>query len=768
MEFAFPRKRITLNEEQAKAVTRGPDCNQRIIASAGSGKTTTLTARIAWLITHYGVKAESIVLMTFSRNAATQMNGRIEDLIGPTKLWAGTFHGLARNLLATYQASELKSLYFVDELVGMGTRWLLTARGRKWVGKLRYIFVDEFQDINEAQWLMIQAMLHPGAHLIVVGDDAQNIYTWRGSNVDYILRLETSLNGLVDDQLRINYRSSEAIIRCANSVMQFIPTLPWKQAMQGSKKRIGQPPEVRFFWRMCDESSWIVKTIEEIREQAPDASIAVLSRTNMDLYRIEEDLITKGVPYSIRETPKTGANDEEPIEKVHLSTLHASKGLEWDYVFLLHCNDDVFPASKKKEDIVCERRLFYVAITRARKHLFFSYVKNERDLSRFIREIPNKCLLFHGLAKYCLSEAELGESTPSFETLVNSLDATDYEELRRLGVLNWMDSAQIERGCIFPQGDCWIPPAWTRKSDRVREFYEFLRGWTRRYITLRFKEQYRDPSAERLLFTLRVFAEDKAFWLEWKDELNIILFTFFSGEENAKVPPPVDYATLQKWAEKRGLPWTSREIISATSFIAKIRGQLRPLRFESYDLHEFQIRPARFVVPTEWRAIVYRSWKKISNLKLPNHEVLEDIWRVSTLQQVAGGRNAPLYRVNDIKDYFLESDFIEYTHTMEKYMSLWMDFWESSTEVGFEIQKEGYLPESVDFFCQETFWSIVTDEKAASQTFLVLALAAGIALEMGIKVRYVGFFNPLEGRWSRLPLPKNWKHQYSLVFSLAG
>jgi hypothetical protein len=74
----------------------------------------------------------------------------------------------------------------------------------------------------------------------------------------------------------------------------------------------------------------------------------------------------------------------------------------------------------------------------------------------------------------------------------------------------------------------------------------------------------------------------------------------------------------------------------------------------------------------------------------------------------------------------------------------------------------------VDFFCQETFWSIVTEEKSSSQTFLVLALAAGIALEMNFRVRYVGIFNPLEGRWSRLPLPKNWKHQYSVIFSLAG
>ncbi len=98
MDFVFPYSTLHLNEEQAQAVLREPSQHQRIIASAGSGKTTTLTARIAWLITHYNVKPESIVLMTFSRNAAQQMLTRIEQLIGPSKVWAGTFHGLARNL----------------------------------------------------------------------------------------------------------------------------------------------------------------------------------------------------------------------------------------------------------------------------------------------------------------------------------------------------------------------------------------------------------------------------------------------------------------------------------------------------------------------------------------------------------------------------------------------------------------------------------------------------------------------------------------------
>jgi len=227
----FSKKEIEVNEQQYKAITRPLDTHQRIIASAGSGKTTTLTARIAYLIEKHNVQSNRIVLLTFSRNSASQMKKKLFDLIGTNEVWAGTFHGLAKNLLQTYSPKTIQTLYFVDELISMGERWLATNDGRKWVAKIRYIFVDEFQDINNIQMKMIQRMLRPGAKLIVVGDDCQNIYTWRGSNVQLIINLEKSLKNLVDDQLHINYRSSDSIIQVANAVMKNIPTLPWKHTM---------------------------------------------------------------------------------------------------------------------------------------------------------------------------------------------------------------------------------------------------------------------------------------------------------------------------------------------------------------------------------------------------------------------------------------------------------------------------------------------------------------------------------------------------------
>jgi hypothetical protein len=761
MEFSFPYKTLTLNEEQSNAVLRDPTVHQRILASAGSGKTTTLTARIAWLITQYKVKPESIVLMTFSRNAAQQMLHRIQALIGPSQVWAGTFHGLARTLLRLYTPEKLNGLYFVDELVGMGTKWLTTKQGREWVGKLRYIVVDEFQDINANQWTMVERMLHPGAKLLVVGDDAQNIYTWRGSDVKFILDLDKKVPGLVDDQLRMNYRSTECIIAAANASMKLIPTLPWKKSMVGPGRFLGQKPDVRFFWHMKDETRWILSTIKDIQRHHPTLSIAILSRTNIDLFRIEEELLSETISYRLRDC---GKQDEEMGESLHapstvdLVTLHASKGLEWDIVFVIHCNDDVFPSSKRKEDIICERRLFYVAITRAKKHLFLSYTKSERDLSRFIREIPSKLLQYHGLARYCLSEAELHEGVPLLESLLGRLDANDFQALRSEGVLTWLNTRDMKEEYLFPPGEVWGVPLWAKKADIAKDFLRFLRTFLKRLVVRKQSDSvYRDPVAERLLFTLRIFSEDKEFWETWRDELLRLIFEKFHSSEAARVPPPIDYKTISDWAETSGIQWTPQQILAATSLVAKVRGQLRPLRFDEYDLNEFTIAPARFVVPTELRGEILRSWRAISDFSKPNLACLQDIWKISTLQMVAEGRNAPLYRVSKLKESFDDPEFLEFLETVETYVDAWISS-AAFCEVGLEVALDCAQPETVDIVSDGVFWRIASEEKERynSLRLLSLAIVAAYAQRQDIAVHSIGMIYPLEGRCIRFPLPVGW------------
>jgi len=759
--FHFSKTSIRVNDEQAQAIRRPASVHQRILASAGSGKTTTLTARLAYLIEECNVVPERIVLMTFSRNAAQQMKKRIEGLIGEKQIWAGTFHGLSRALLKKFSPEKLKTLYFIDELVSMGEEWLGTQKGREWVGKLSYIVVDEFQDINEIQWRMLQRMLHPGARLIIVGDDCQNIYTWRGSHVKYILELHTQIKGLVDDQLRRNYRSREAIIRVANTVMSRIPTLEWKGSMIAEKAG-GEKPQVHFFYRLADETHWILKTIGEYLKINPKMSIAILSRTNGDLYRVEEEMVQNGMRCRLRdigvdEISGTG------VATVDLVTLHASKGLEWDVVFLVNCNDDVFPSSKKPESIVCERRLFYVGVTRAREILHFSYTRDERALCRFVREIPTQLLIYHGLARYCLSELEVSEGKHRLKDLIACLDGDNLRDLREDGTLTWLSRENLKSTSIFRAGEVWKLPSWA-VGDHLGDFHRFLRIWVLRHIATTTGVTFRESTVERMLFTLRIYSEDRIFWETWAQELTECIHEFFGGEEEARCPPSIDYTMIDAWARKRNLPWEPMDLIRATSIVAKIRGQLRPLRFDTYSLREFRMGPSRYVVPTEWRADVLRSWRRLTNPEISWKECLVDMWKMGAMSLVAEGRNAALYRAQLMSSKLADDELQEYLECLDVRLTEWLsshiDVIGLSEQFGFKDYSE-----TIDLHTEKIFWKI--SDKLETQDLVYLAMVSWFSWFSSIENKSVGIFMPLEGRFYTIDLPSQWAEKAEHLFTSA-
>jgi hypothetical protein len=749
MKLEFSKKTIYLNNEQYKAVVRPLDVNQRIIASAGSGKTTTLTARIAYLIEHSSIESNRIVLLTFSRNSAIQMKGKLFEMIGQNDVYAGTFHGLSKSLLQTYSPQKVKTLYFIDELVSMGDEWLQTSVGRKWVGRLRYIFVDEFQDINASQWKMISHMLHPNARLVVVGDDCQNIYTWRGSDVRFILELQKEVKHLVDDQLFINYRSSDSIIQVANGVMKNIPTLPWKTSMRSHRERF-EKPHIHFFYRVIDETSWIVKDIIKKIENNPKISIAIISRMNQDLYRFEEEFVLKGLSYCLHDIG-TSIENSSKRSNIDLLTVHSSKGLEWDVVYLVHCNDDIFPSSKNKDEIVNERRLFYVAVTRAREELYFSYTNDERCLSRFIREVPNTLLTYHGLAKYMLSEYELGKTRKRLVDILGCLSSEDLSELRKKGLLDWFNTENLQVKSLYPSDLFWKRPNWIQ-NETLPDFQRFLNVWLKRHFCSISKIPYRDPAAEKLIFTLRIFSEDLEFFNENREHITKLVHMNYETVEQKRDPPIQEYAMLEQWAKENSISWSSKELVFATGILGKIRGQLRPLRFYNYDIKEFSIGYSRFVVPIQWRGEVLESWRRVSDESLAWEECLEDVWRIGALLLVAEGRNVAMYRTSRMKEHLKDSEFIEFLQCVERYTSIWMceDPCLCSSIL---LEDENEISEIVDLQTLNGYYSI-GGLLFNSFDLLRLAIASTFNNE-GANIRKVGIFIPLDGKLFSFNLPDN-------------
>jgi hypothetical protein len=714
----FSHGSTTLNEEQYKVVTSPLSENQRILASAGSGKTTTITARIAYLVENYDIDPSTILLVTFSRAAANEMIHRVRKLIGPVNMYAGTFHALSAQILRDMAPKMVADQPFIDELPYRMVKWLETDRAKKWVQRFRTIIVDEFQDINEIQWQLIKGFYHKWATMTIVGDDAQNIYTWRGSSVDFILNFHNCIKAthihqpqVKDYQLCMNYRSTESIVTIANSVMRFIPTLPFKEKMVANQ-RGGRKPEVHFFFRASDEYDWIVNSLEKFLKLSSDSAtkqpftFAVLSRYNHDLFKIEERLHLKNIPYNLC-TNYDPERSKEHNKRITLATIHASKGLEWDIVFFMNLHDDMFPSRKSDEEIVCERRLFYVAITRAKKGLYMTYSRHERSLSRFVREIPRPFLKFHNIASFKLSTNESSSSMMSLDDMIRGFDGADWNNLRDKQQVPQINGIKTES--IFQFAQMFTMPEWVRLND-VRETWQELIRW----IVLREAaihqnklDQLITPEVNEALLTLRIYREDIEFWELYEAEMEHLVHKFLKHTQKM---PAVEYHELEEYIKTklRHLTWGSKELCQASVIIGKIRGQLRPLRHHGFDLNEFSFGVVRNSVPTELRPEVLQSWHQLQNKALPTHSILGDIWRIASIKSVIEGRNIPLYQLKSIHTYLFQEEQQNLTKAIERAVPLWIVSQEAP-QFNFIFEAEGIRPIQFDIMTEKCAYYVFFD-----------------------------------------------------------
>ena len=704
----FSHGTVDLNEEQYRVVTSPLSENQRILASAGSGKTTTITARIAYLVQEYDIDPTKILLVSFSRSAAQEMIHRVHQLIGPVEMYAGTFHALSAQILRERSPTMIKDQPFMDELPYRLVKWLESDSGAIWVKRFKTIIVDEFQDINEIQWRILKGFYHNYATMSIVGDDAQNIYTWRGSSVDFILNFHEKIKNVKDYQLCRNYRSTEAIVTIANSVMRFIPTLSFKEKMVANLKG-GRKPEVHFFFRSSDEYDWIVNSIEKLIKHYGNFTFAVLSRYNSDLFKIEERLHLKGITYKLCTTYDPEKSKEKHNRKVTLATIHASKGLEWDIVFFMNLHDDVFPARKTDDDIIAERRLFYVGVTRAKKGLYLTYSRQERSLSRFVREIPRPFLTFHNVASFKLSTNESISSLMSIEDMIRGFDGADWNELRDKGYVPTIIDKKVES--IYQFGELFSIPEWVKQYDVRDTWFEMLRLITLRECALHQNKlgELRTPEINEALLTLRIYKEDIEFWEQYEAELEHLVHTFM---KHTRDMPALDYGTLANYVKHKlqHLQWSAQDMSHALIIIAKIRGQLRPLRHAGFDLNEFSFGVVRNSVPTEIRPEVLGSWHAIIDKTKRTEEILGDVWRIAAITSVIEGRNIPLYQYETIYPYLFRKEQQALTTAIVRAVPLWI-ITQDQPAFHFTVEAEGIRPIRFDIMTNKCAYYICFDPR---------------------------------------------------------
>lgn len=163
----------------------------------------------------------------------------------------------------------------------------------------KYVLVDEYQDTNFAQHMIVQRLTRGNWHVTMVGDDAQSIYSFRGANINNILKLQDYYPGLQTFKLEQNYRSTRAIVEVANSLIAKNRGQIPKNVF--SKGDVGRRPEVVRSYSDFEEGYLVANRIASIHGLTGDGynEFAVLYRTNAQSRIIEESLRKRNIPYRI-------------------------------------------------------------------------------------------------------------------------------------------------------------------------------------------------------------------------------------------------------------------------------------------------------------------------------------------------------------------------------------------------------------------------------------------------------------------------------------
>ena len=170
---------------------------------------------------------------------------------------------------------------------------------RKYAERFEYVLVDEYQDTNFAQQAIVNQITKERQMVCVVGDDAQSIYSFRGANIDNILGFQKTYNNARLFKLERNYRSTQAIVNAANSLIKHnqrqIPKNVFSENEQGEKIKL------KMAYSDKEEAMIVCSEISRLRRSdcCPYSDFAILYRTNSQSRSFEEYMRKQNIPYRI-------------------------------------------------------------------------------------------------------------------------------------------------------------------------------------------------------------------------------------------------------------------------------------------------------------------------------------------------------------------------------------------------------------------------------------------------------------------------------------
>ena len=170
---------------------------------------------------------------------------------------------------------------------------------QKYIERFQYVLVDEYQDTNYAQQEIVLLLAHEHGRVCVVGDDAQSIYSFRGANIDNILNFQKQYQGAQLYKLEQNYRSTQLIVRAANSLIRKNERQIHKDVF--SENEVGERLTLKPAYSDKEEAMIVCNDIKRIRrqEKCEFSDFAILYRTNAQSRSFEEQMRKDGIPYRI-------------------------------------------------------------------------------------------------------------------------------------------------------------------------------------------------------------------------------------------------------------------------------------------------------------------------------------------------------------------------------------------------------------------------------------------------------------------------------------
>jgi DNA helicase II / ATP-dependent DNA helicase PcrA len=539
-----------LSDDQRAGIEHGEGpC--MVIAGPGTGKTAILTRRILHLVKNMDVPPSEVLAVTFSNRAAREMRERVEAIMASRDLTISTFHAFGLGILREHYAAAGRREDFVivdeDDIPGIMagiikdekkiSRMIRAIEAAKqgaeadgetkkalekyneelkrlnafdladmivlpvallkndpaildeYRRRYRWILVDEFQDINAAQYQLLKLLAGEGnPNLFMIGDPDQAIYGFRGSDARFLARIMDEYPGTRVLRLDRSFRCPDPVMRAAAQV------LGRENAVAG--RDIDMKVNIQEMTTDLSEADWIAAAIEKsmggLRSFSMDSGItegeadggeaslsdfAVLCRSAFLFDAIIEAFENHAVPYQVAgseslvrrepyrravrslkkifysgsdpsvslavtsdiwgmikkgdrvadvlkflmvivEAPedairrlasfaepygnayhdffracslRQGADDrDDRAEAVSLMTIHASKGLEFDTVFIPACEKGIIPfelfGEKDDNELAEEERLFYVGVTRTVRNLYLTYAKKRAVKGRILKQ----------------------------------------------------------------------------------------------------------------------------------------------------------------------------------------------------------------------------------------------------------------------------------------------------------------------------------------------------------------------------------------------